>query len=257
VTATLTTERQLRVGGVVVDFFDPSSAADAIAGREVKGDVHLCNAYTLALADERPELAASLDGSALNLPDGTPLAWFGRRRGFNGCVRVYGPDLMGDVLDRGRTVSLDHYLYGSTPEVLAALTDQIEQRWPGARIVGTEAPPFREISDDELAASVRRAERLGADVVWVGMGTPKQDLLVRRMAGQGDAIYVAVGAAFNFIAGSKRQAPNWIQRAGLEWLFRLVTEPRRLARRYIVYNARFVRLLWSTRKMASTEGAST
>lgn len=249
------TERQLRVGGVLVDFLDPSSAADAIAGREVRGDVHLCNAYTLALADERPELAASLDGSALNLPDGTPLAWFGRRRGFDSCVRVYGPDLMGEVLDRGRAVELGHYLYGSTPQVLAALTDQIEQRWPGVKIVGTEAPPFREISDEELVASVRRAERLGADVVWVGMGTPKQDLLVRRMAEQGDATYVAVGAAFDFIAGSKRQAPNWMQRGGLEWLFRLATEPRRLASRYVVYNAKFLRLLWSTRQTVPAENA--
>ena len=156
---------------------------------------------------------------------------------------MYGPDLMGDVLDRGRASSLGHYLYGSTPEVLAALTDQIEQRWPGARIVGSESPPFREITDDELAASLRRADELGADVVWVGMGTPKQDLLVRRMAEQGDATYVAVGAAFDFIAGVKRQAPSWMQRAGLEWLFRLVTEPRRLARRYLVYNAKFLQAL--------------
>jgi N-acetylglucosaminyldiphosphoundecaprenol N-acetyl-beta-D-mannosaminyltransferase len=244
-TDTKLTERQLRVGGVLIDFLDPSAAADAIAGRKVKGDVHLCNAYTLALADERPDLAASLDGAALNLPDGTPLAWFARRRGFEGCVRVYGPDLMGDVLDRGRASSLGHYLYGSTPEVLAALTAEIEQRWPGARIVGSESPPFREITDDELAVSLRRADELDADVVWVGMGTPKQDLLVRRMAEQGDATYVAVGAAFDFIAGVKRQAPSWMQRAGLEWLFRFVTEPRRLARRYLVYNAKFLRLLWA------------
>jgi N-acetylglucosaminyldiphosphoundecaprenol N-acetyl-beta-D-mannosaminyltransferase len=255
-TDTKLTERQLRVGGVVIDFLDPSAAADAIAEREVKGDVHLCNAYTLALADERPELAASLDGAALNLPDGTPLAWFARRRGFEGCVRVYGPDLMGDVLDRGRASSLGHYLYGSTPEVLAALTAQIEQRWPGARIVGSESPPFREITDDELAVSLRRADELDADVVWVGMGTPKQDLLVRRMAEQGDATYVAVGAAFDFIAGAKRQAPSWMQRTGLEWSFRLVTEPRRLARRYLVYNAKFLRLLWSTRELTVNEGSA-
>jgi N-acetylglucosaminyldiphosphoundecaprenol N-acetyl-beta-D-mannosaminyltransferase len=248
------TDRQLRVGGVLIDFLDPSAAADKIAARKIKGDVHLCNAYTLALADERPDVAASLDGAALNLPDGTPLAWFARRRGFEGCVRVYGPDLMEDVLDRGRASSLGHYLYGSTPEVLSALTAQIEHSWPGARIVGSESPPFREITDDELAVSLRAAAGLGADVVWVGMGTPKQDLLVRRMADQGDALYVAVGAAFDFIAGVKRQAPSWMQRAGLEWLFRLVTEPRRLARRYLVYNAKFLRLLWSTRDTAGTNG---
>ncbi len=237
-------DRQLRVGGVLIDFLDPSNAVDAIVTRRVRGDVHLCNAFTLALADERSDLAASLDGAALNLPDGTPLAWLARRRGVDGCQRVCGPDLMAGVLDGGRQSMLAHYLYGSTPEVLAALTEQIERRWPGTRIVGTEAPPFREISDGELAASLRRAEVLSADVVWVGMGTPKQDLLVRRMADGGNATYVAVGAAFDFIAGAKRRAPAWMQRVGLEWLFRLVSEPRRLARRYIVYNAKFVRLVW-------------
>ena len=112
---------------------------------------------------------------------------------------------------------------------------------------GGESPPFRDITDDELDISVRRAQTLGADIVWVGMGTPKQDLLVRRMANLGDATYVGVGAAFDFIAGTKQQAPAWMQRAGLEWLFRLVTEPRRLSRRYLVYNWRFLRLLWRTR----------
>ncbi len=241
------TARRLGVGGVPIDFLEPSDAADRMASLDVRGDVHLCNAYTLALADERPDLASALSRSTLNLPDGTPLAWFARRRGFTGCTRVYGPDLMCDVLDRGRTVELRHYLYGSTPDVVATLEEQIDKRWPGACVVGTESPPFRDITDDELSLSVGRAHTLGADIVWVGMGTPKQDLLVRRMADLGDATYVAVGAAFDFIAGMKPQAPAWMQRAGLEWLFRLVTEPRRLGRRYLVYNWRFLRLLWRTR----------
>jgi N-acetylglucosaminyldiphosphoundecaprenol N-acetyl-beta-D-mannosaminyltransferase len=239
---------RLPVGGVDIDFIAPSPAADLVASRGVRGDIHLCNAYTLALADERPDLASSLEGAALNLPDGTPLAWIARRRGIPDCTRVYGPDLMCDVLDRGRSSDLGHYLYGSTPEVLAALEQRIGERWPGARIVGSESPPFRDITDDELDASLRSARTRGADIVWVGMGTPKQDLLVRRMAELDDATYVAVGAAFDFIAGTKKQAPAWMQRAGLEWLFRLLTEPRRLGRRYLVYNAKFLRLLWRTRR---------
>jgi N-acetylglucosaminyldiphosphoundecaprenol N-acetyl-beta-D-mannosaminyltransferase len=242
-----TSARLLSIGGVAIDFLDPTVAADRVTSLELRGDVHLCNAYTLALADERADLAAALDGAALNLPDGMPLAWFARRRGIHDCTRVYGPDLMCDVLDRGRSTDLGHYLYGSTPDVLAELERQIGERWPGVRVVGSESPPFHDISDDELDASLRRANALGADIVWVGMGTPKQDLLVARMAVLGDATYVAVGAAFDFIAGTKRQAPAWMQRAGLEWLFRLVTEPRRLGRRYLVYNVKFLRLLWRTR----------
>lgn len=243
-----TNTRRISVGGVPIDFVEPSAAADLVASNGFRGDVHLCNAYTLSLADERPELAASLCGARLNLPDGSPLAWFARRRGIAGCARVYGPDLMRDVLDRGRGADIGHYLYGSTPEVLDALERQIGERWPGTKIVGTESPPFRDISDDELDVSLRCARELGADIVWVGMGTPKQDLLVRRMAARGDSTYVAVGAAFDFLAGAKRQAPAWMQRNGLEWLFRLGTEPRRLGRRYVVYNWRFLRLLWRNRE---------
>jgi N-acetylglucosaminyldiphosphoundecaprenol N-acetyl-beta-D-mannosaminyltransferase len=243
--------RRLSVGGVRSDFVTPAEAADLISSGAVKGDVHLCNAYTVALSDERADVAHALERASLNLPDGTPLAWFARRRGIERCVRVYGPDLMGDVLDRGRAEGLTHYLYGSTPDVLDALERRISERWPGANVVGCESPPFRDIDDDELGESIRRAGTLGADVVWVGMGTPRQDLLVGRMAARGDATYVAVGAAFDFIAGAKRQAPTWMQRVGLEWLFRLASEPRRLARRYLVYNVRFVRLLWRTRNAES------
>jgi N-acetylglucosaminyldiphosphoundecaprenol N-acetyl-beta-D-mannosaminyltransferase len=238
---------RLSIGGVLIDFLEPAAAARHVASGEARGAVHLCNAYTLALAAESAELASTLDTAALNLPDGTPLAWIARRQGIHGCTRVYGPDLMCDVLELGQNTGLGHYLYGSTPDVLDALERRIGERWPGAHVVGSESPPFRDITEDELDTSLRRARALGADIVWVGMGTPKQDLLVCRMAALGDATYVAVGAAFDFIAGTKRQAPAWMQRAGLEWLFRLVTEPRRLGRRYLVYNWKFVRLLWRTR----------
>ncbi len=111
-----------------------------------------------------------------------------------------------------------------------------------------ESPPFRELSDDEVAESVRTDRRTSrADVVWVGMGTPKQDLLVHQMSAMSDKTFVAIGAAFDFIAGTKSQAPRWIMRIGMEWLYRLVTEPRRLAKRYLVYNAKFLRLLWRDR----------
>ena len=231
----------------MVDFMPLRDAAQAIADGHMRGGVHLCNAYTLALAEERADVAAALDGQAANLPDGMPLVWWARRRGAPDAERVYGPDLMAAALDLGRSTDLTHYLYGSTPEVLDALQSAIALRWPGARLVGTESPPFRDLTDAELEQSIRRAESAGARVVWIGMGTPKQDLLVYRMAAQSDLTFVAIGAAFDFIAGTKQQAPRWVMKIGMEWFYRLVTEPRRLWKRYLVYNAKFVRLLWKTR----------
>jgi len=238
---------QLRLGPATIDFVRLQEVATAIATGELRGGVHLCNAYTVALADEHGEVADALAADAANLPDGTPLVWWAKRHGHPDAERVYGPDLMEAVLDGGRRVGTKHYLFGSMPDVLAALETAIARRWPGADLVGSESPPFRDLSDDELRASVDRALAAGATVVWVGMGTPKQDLLVHRMAAMGDATFVAIGAAFDFIAETKTQAPRWMMKLGLEWLFRLVTEPRRLWKRYLVYNAKFLRVLWRSR----------
>jgi N-acetylglucosaminyldiphosphoundecaprenol N-acetyl-beta-D-mannosaminyltransferase len=154
-------------------------------------------------------------------------------------VRVYGPDLMQLVLEPGLASGFRHYLYGSTPEVLAALQNTIAARWPDALIAGVESPKFRAITDSELRQSVARAQDVGADVVWVCMGTPAPDTIGRRMAEIAPATYVAVGAAFDFIGGMKKQAPQWMQRSGLGWSYRMATEPKRLLRRYLIGNATF------------------
>jgi N-acetylglucosaminyldiphosphoundecaprenol N-acetyl-beta-D-mannosaminyltransferase len=150
---------------------------------------------------------------------------------------------MAGALDRGCERGVRHYLYGSTPEVLDRLGRAIADRWPGAEVVGAESPPFRELTDADLRAAAKRMDGAGADLVWVGLGTPKQDDAVHRLARLGPATYVAVGAAFDFLAGTKRQAPVWMQRRGLEWCFRLATEPRRLWRRYLLGNLRFIRVV--------------
>jgi N-acetylglucosaminyldiphosphoundecaprenol N-acetyl-beta-D-mannosaminyltransferase len=234
-------------GRTTVDFWPLADAAREIANLTLRGGIHLCNAYTLALADERPDVAASLATTAANLPDGMPVVWWAKRHGISSAERVYGPDLMEAVIDVGRSLGARHYLYGSTSEVLDALSTSIADRWPGAEIAGRESPPFHELDDDELMESVRRAESSGATVVWVGMGTPKQDLLVQRMSASSDLTFVAIGAAFDFIAGTKSQAPRWMMRIGMEWCYRLITEPRRLWKRYLVYNTKFVRMLWRSR----------
>jgi N-acetylglucosaminyldiphosphoundecaprenol N-acetyl-beta-D-mannosaminyltransferase len=203
--------------------------------------VHLCNAYTLSLAFRQSTFASTLNTGTMNLPDGMPLIWIARMLGLTHMnSRVYGPDLMEATLKGGVASKTRHYLYGSTPEVLAQLRQKISLRWPNAEIVGGESPPFGPISDQELAGSVEKMTALEANIVWVGMGTPKQDDLVERFARCGAQTFVAVGAAFDFIAGTKRQAPTWVQNSGLEWLYRFASEPRRLFKRYVVGNSQFI-----------------
>ncbi|MFJ8076238.1 WecB/TagA/CpsF family glycosyltransferase [Streptomyces sp. NPDC096176] len=213
---------------------------DALRG----SDVHLCNAYTLALADQDPELREILRSAALNLPDGQPVVWANRllqRTTALPKTRVYGPDLLLDVFALSQNTELSHYLLGSTPQVLDALHGELRRRYPGARIAGTCSPPFRPLTDQELRQQAEEIRSAGADIVWVGLGTPKQDRWAAELCRTMPVAAVAVGAAFDFIAGTKPQAPPWMQHSGLEWVFRLGCEPRRLWRRYLFGNTRFVR----------------
>ncbi|MGW1882566.1 WecB/TagA/CpsF family glycosyltransferase [Streptomyces sp. NPDC001970] len=208
------------------------------------GDVHLCNAYTLALADRDPQLLGILRSAALNLPDGQPVVWANQLL-HRGTVlptrRVYGPDLVLDVFALSQNTGLRHYLLGSTPEVLESLQGELQRRFPRTPIVGACTPPFRPLTTRELLEQEEDIRTAGADIVWVGLGTPKQDRRAAELCAALPVVAVAVGAAFDFIAGHKRQAPPWMRRSGLEWLFRLASEPRRLWRRYLFGNARFIK----------------
>ena len=215
----------------------------ATSGRDTGADVHLCNAYTIALADKDPELRSLLRRATLNLPDGTSVVWANRvlhRHASVPDVRVYGPDLFLDVVALGRAAGLRHFLVGSTPDVLERLARELGRRFPGATIVGTSSPPFRDLTGSETAEQTRLLRSSGAQVVWLGLGTPKQDWEAARLAAAVPAVFCAVGAAFDFVAGTKKQAPAWMQQRGLEWSYRLATEPRRLWRRYLFGNARFL-----------------
>lgn len=225
-----------------IDAVDLDEAADWVVAQARAGapaSVHLCNAYTLSLATTDAALAETLDRGDRNLPDGMPLVWIARRLGLPMENRVYGPDLMLAVLDRGRAVGLRHYLYGSTDDVLADLRAALTDRFPGLDIAGAESPPFRPLTPEEEGAVVDRIKGSGAHIVWVGIGTPRQDVFVDAFRDRLGVPLMAVGAAFDFHAGRKKQAPAWLQKRGLEWAFRLVTEPRRLWRRYLIGNARF------------------
>jgi N-acetylglucosaminyldiphosphoundecaprenol N-acetyl-beta-D-mannosaminyltransferase len=206
-------------------------------------DVHLCNAHTLALTDRDPQLHGIMRSGTLNLPDGQSVVWANQllhRDTPLPATRVYGPDLFLDVFADGQDAGLRHYLLGSTPEVLKSLRRELLRRFPRARIVGICSPPFRSPTARELLDEEEAILSSRADIVWVGLGTPKQDIRAAQLAAALPVVAVAVGAAFDFVAGHKRQAPPWVQRRGLEWAFRLGCEPRRLWRRYLFGNARFL-----------------
>ena len=203
--------------------------------------VHLCNAFTLALAQRDSDFAALLNAGDINLPDGVPVAWFGRWvTGGRVAGPVPGPSLMRGVFARDTSRSVRHFLLGSSTDVLTLMQTSIRAEFPGTQIVGAFSPP---VTDDvgllaELASDAIRTSR--AELVWVGLGTPKQDWVSAALAEQLRVVAVPVGAAFDFLAGTTREAPAWLRGTGLEWLFRLVTEPRRLWRRYLVGNPVFI-----------------
>lgn len=219
-----------------LDWIDAAVAAGA---RE-----YLCVAavHTVMASREDPALRTAVGGAAFTVPDGQPLAWALRALGHELPGRVYGPDLMARACERAARSGQRHFLYGGRDEeALRRLRHNLEARFPGLRIAGGYAPPFRDLADAELDAVAAEIDAARPDVVWVGIGVPKQEKWMAAMRARVDApVLIGVGAAFDFHAGLIPQAPPWMQRAGLEWSFRLAQEPRRLWRRYARHNPRFV-----------------
>jgi N-acetylglucosaminyldiphosphoundecaprenol N-acetyl-beta-D-mannosaminyltransferase len=179
------------------------------------------------------------NAAGLTTPDGMPMVWAGRRAGA-GISRVYGPDLMDAVLSKAVQAGWSSYFLGGSEDVLAKLVATLGARYPGLAVAGLESPPFRPLSDDEDKAIVNRINAAAPDIVWVGLGTPKQERFMASHRDRLDApVLVGVGAAFDLVAGTLPQAPHWMQRNGLEWAFRLGAEPRRLWRRYLLNGPRF------------------
>jgi N-acetylglucosaminyldiphosphoundecaprenol N-acetyl-beta-D-mannosaminyltransferase len=205
----------------------------------------LVNCYTFALADTDPVYQSLLAQSGVNLPDGRPLvAALNRldRRGLS-FGQVRGPSFFVRCLDEGRAQGVRHFFLGGSTDLLESLKDAVDRRFPGTQIVGTISPPFRPLTDAERAVQDAEIKASGAQVVWVGLGTPKQDFEAQRICDSLGVTTAAVGAAFDFVAGTKPEAPDWMRRLSLEWVFRLMSEPRRLWRRYLFGNTRFLMLV--------------
>jgi N-acetylglucosaminyldiphosphoundecaprenol N-acetyl-beta-D-mannosaminyltransferase len=177
-------------------------------------------------------------------PDGMPLVWLSRLKGLGYVERVYGPDLMLAACQRSAEKGYRHFFYGGAPGVAESLATRLQTRFPELQVVGIDSPPFRPLTPEEDRTAVERINAARPDIVWVGISTPKQERWMASHIGRLRApVLIGVGAAFDFHAGLKKQAPRWIQRSGLEWLFRLAMEPRRLWRRYLINNPSFLWLI--------------
>jgi N-acetylglucosaminyldiphosphoundecaprenol N-acetyl-beta-D-mannosaminyltransferase len=223
---------------------DLDSAAQAIVAmaRDGRGGYAcFCNVHVLMLAQRDPTLRDALHGARAVFPDGAPVAWLQRRRGSGDASRIAGPDLMPLVFERGQALGLKHYLLGSTEQVLRSCREKLERAFPAAEIVGAKSPPFGDLHERDDAAVLAAIRKASPDVLWVGLGAPKQELWMSRHAHSvAPALALGVGAAFDFVADAKARAPACVQRAGLEWLHRMVHEPRRLGGRYLRTNSAFV-----------------
>lgn len=204
--------------------------------------VRLANAYCVAVASGNPTYASLLNGRGINFPDGTPVAWFMRRRALSlqRPERVRGPSLFTTVIDLGRDNDLNHYFLGATPETIERMISVLNVTYPGVKIAGVHCPPFSSITESYIVDCAERIRRADPQIVWVALGTPKQDFVAAELSERISRPCVAVGAAFDFTAGTVREAPVWTQDFGVEWLFRLCMEPRRLWRRYLLGNLRFL-----------------
>jgi len=220
----------------VLDWMQEMIAAGA------RGYVTAAAVNLVMTAREDPEAAAALAGATLATPDGMPLVWALKALGHRSATRIYGPDLMAAFCARAARSGTPIYLYGGRDaEALALLQARLRERFPGLVIAGAHSPPFRPLSEAEREQDAERIDASGASVVWVGTGQPKQEKWMLEMRSRLQApLLVGVGAAFDFHAGLVSQAPRWIQRSGLEWVYSLSREPRRLWRRYARYNPRFV-----------------
>ncbi|WP_448208391.1 WecB/TagA/CpsF family glycosyltransferase [Azospirillum sp. sgz302134] len=236
--------KRLNVLGVGVSAIDLDMAVERIDRWIADGErqyVCVTGVHGVMESQRDPRILGIHNAAGLVTPDGMPLVWLLRLGGHRHADRVYGPDLMEAVFDAARGRAHRHFLYGASEGTLARLRANLERRHPGCRIVGSHAPPFRPLTPREDAEVISAINASGADIVWVGLSTPKQERWMAEHRAKLDApVLIGVGAAFDFHAGLKRQAPRLVQRSGFEWLFRLVSEPRRLWKRYAVNNPAFV-----------------
>lgn len=213
---------------------------DAVAARR-KGYVCITGVHGVMESQSDPALRSIHNNAFLVTPDGMPMVWAGRLAGHQEMGRVYGPDLMLEVCRRSPELGLRHFFYGGNNDVARTLKERLQSRFPGLDVVGTFEPPFRPLNDAELSQLKEQVAAAKPDIFWVGLSTPKQErFMAEHLSKLETMLMIGVGAAFDFHSGRSSQAPRWMQRSGLEWFFRLCSEPRRLWKRYLRNNPLFL-----------------
>lgn len=209
--------------------------------KELSGK-YLCfsNVHTTVMAKENEAMKEAERGAAIVFPDGAPIRRNLRHQGHIFCERVAGPDFMRDVFEHTRDGKITHFFYGASQETLDKLKAKLEQNYPGIVIKGMISPPYRALSDEEQAEYIKQINDAEADIVWIGLGAPKQELWMQKYAPQIHGVLAGVGAGFDFHAGTIKRAPKWVQRMSLEWLYRLFQDPARLFKRYFVTNTKYL-----------------
>lgn len=210
-------------------------------GNRLTGD-YICvsNVHTTVTSYDNPEYARIQNSGVMALPDGGPLSSLGRKRGFSEMQRVTGPGLMEEIFKVSVQEGYKHYFYGSTRETLDKLIKKLEAMYPGIKIAGSYSPPFIPMTKEEEEAAVKMINLAAADFIWVGLGAPKQEIWMARQQGKINGLMIGVGAGFDYCAGNIKRAPQWMQANNLEWLYRLLQDPKRLFKRYLVTNIKFI-----------------
>lgn len=200
------------------------------------------NVHTTVMSYENEQYRNIQNNAAMALPDGAPLSICSRKRGFSQAQRVTGPDLMLELLKAGSgaDMPLRHFFYGSAQQTLDAMRQRIENDYPDAVIAGMYSPPFRELSEDEDEKITELINRAEPDILWVGLGAPRQEEFMYRHRGIINAVMIGVGAGFDYLAGNIKRAPKLMQRLSLEWLYRFIQDPVRLWQRYVTTNIKFI-----------------
>lgn len=207
----------------------------------LSGD-YICvsNVHTTVTAFEDSEYRLIQNGGVMAIPDGGPLSTLGRHRGYSNMKRTTGPGLMEEIFNVSVTKEYRHFFYGSTPDTLKKLRIQLETKYPDILIVGMYSPPFRQLTDEEETNVINMINTIKPDFIWVGLGAPKQEIWMANHKDKVDGLMIGVGAGFDYFAKNISRAPSWMQRMNLEWLYRLLQDPKRLFKRYLITNTKFV-----------------
>lgn len=218
-----------------IDMNDALSLVEEAISKRQKKYICVCPVSTIMECKRDKRVLTSVNCADLATPDGMAVVWIGRMLGHKNIKRVYGPELMQAICGVSAKNGYKNYLYGSSSDVLAKLRGELDKQYSGIIISGSFSPPFRQLTQEEDEGIVEDINRSNPDIVWVGLGSPKQDLWMYEHRDRINAsVMIGVGAAFDFLSGVKPQAPRWMRDNGLEWLFRLITEPKRLWHRYLV-----------------------